>query len=248
MRVGVPKEIKDHEDRVDLVPSPSDRTSGDYKLRRYEEQLGMRGRAIYYDPQVGNPVPAMTTNTLVSRLNSLLSPIGFMRKGYAWNREVDTFTDVIDIQPSKFDQAFTLNAAVAHRKLYKLCWGREAPEFMDEPMGIVRSRVGELIDNKDLWWPLGDVSGADDAVDKTLAYIVPFLNRAHSLEAIERFLVTKGVEKQSYPLPVIYLALVRCELGDKPACCELLCSLNFKTPPSWKSNIEAVMVRIGCSL
>lgn len=29
MRVGVPKEIKDHEDRVGLVPSPSDRTSGD---------------------------------------------------------------------------------------------------------------------------------------------------------------------------------------------------------------------------
>jgi hypothetical protein len=189
----------------------------------------------------------MSTKAVIARMNELLKPLGFTRHKTTWNRRSDSFVDVIDVQTSKAGDTMTINAGVLHPEVHRKGWATELPAVIEAPECIVRARVGQLVDSKDLWWQVNDVGILDDVAEKVTAYVLPFLERMHSLEAMEQFLTNAKVTKHKYPPPVIYLAILRNELGDRSGACVLLTELGEKSFGAWKTRIGEVARRLGCS-
>jgi hypothetical protein len=188
----------------------------------------------------------MTTKSIVTRLDELLRPLGFTRHKALWNRKASSFVDVIDVQTSKAGDTITINAGVLQPEVHIKCWGTEPPAVIEVPSCTVRVRVGQLLDNKDLWWRLNDDGFVDDVTNKITAHVLPFLERMHSFDSMEEFLTRAQVTRQKYPLPIIYLALLKNQQGDRTAACELLSELRRKTVGAWQSRISEVARRLGC--
>ena len=104
-----------------------------------------------------------------------------------------------------------------------------------------------MVDGKDLWWRLDDARALDDVVDKLNTHALPFLERMHSLAAMEQFLTSAQVMKKKYPLPVIYLAILKSEQGDRTGACALLTELGAKSVGAWRTRIAEVAGRLECS-
>jgi hypothetical protein len=189
----------------------------------------------------------MSAKPVIARVNELLKPLGFARHKTIWNRKSDSFVDVIDVQASKAGDMMTVNAGVLHPDVHRKCWATDLPTIIQEPECIVRARVGELLGGKDLWWRLDDTRILDDVIEKLNAQVLPFLERMHSFEAMEQFLTSAQVIKQKYPLPIIYLAILKSEQGDKTGACALLAELGQKPVGAWQTRIGEVAVRLGCS-
>jgi hypothetical protein len=189
----------------------------------------------------------MSAKPVITRIDELLKPLGFARQKAIWNRNVGSFIDVIDVQTSKAGDAITINAGVLRPDVHTKCWGTEPPAFIEEPSCTVRARVGQLIDGKDVWWRLSDRKTLDDVAAKITAYVLPFLDRMHSLDAMEQFLANAQVMKQKYPPPIIYLAILKCERGDRTGACALLADLHKRTVGAWQARISQVTERLACS-
>lgn len=189
----------------------------------------------------------MSTKPVIARMDELLKPFGFARHKTTWNRKSDSFVDVIDIQTSKAGDTITINAGVFHPGVHRKCWATEPTAVVEEPSCTVRARVGQLLDGKDLWWLLNDARILDDVVEKLNAHVLPFLERMHSLEAMEQFLTSAQVMKQKYPPPIIYLAILKSEQGDRTGACALLTELGEKSVGAWRTRIGEVAGRLGCS-
>lgn len=188
----------------------------------------------------------MIRNLLIARIDELLTKLGFARNNTSWTRRASSFVDVIDAQTSKGGDRFTINAGVLHTGVYLKCWGVEAAAVIQEPECIVRVRIGDLVDGRDLWWPLDDVRLVEDVIDKLTGRILPFLDSMHSLKEMEHFLTTAQVTRRRYPLPIIYLAILQGENGDKASACALLGELGAKAVGAWKSRVNDVAVRMRC--
>jgi hypothetical protein len=189
----------------------------------------------------------MSTKPVIAHLDELLKPLGFARHKATWNRRSGSFVDVIDVQTSKAGDTMTINAGVLHPEVHKKCWATELPVVIEEPSCTVRVRVGQLLDGKDLWWRLGDAGILDDVAAKATANVLPFLERMHSPGAMEQFLTDAKVTKQKYPLPVICLAILKSERGDRTGACVLLTELGEKSVGAWRTRIGEVAGRLRCS-
>lgn len=189
----------------------------------------------------------MTTTTVVRRLDDFLTPLGFQRQKQTWNRGSDPFVDVVDVQVSKADHAVTVNAGVLDSDVHRKCWGTDPPMWVEEPACTVRTRIGQLLGSNDVWWSMED-GEADEKIGEAVAtHVVPFLDRMHARDAMEEFLTTREVLKQRYPPPIVYVAILRNELGDHSGGCEVLEELQQKALGAWRTRISEVSARLGCS-
>lgn len=64
---------------------------------------------------------------------------------------------------------------------------------------------------------------------------------------MEEFLGAAGVLKSKYPPPVVYLAILRNELGDHSGGCAVLDELQHQAVGAWRTRISEVLGRLGCS-
>jgi hypothetical protein len=185
----------------------------------------------------------MTTKLIGLAVDSVLKPHKFVRKRFTWNRKAGVFIDVVDVQLSKSRDMVTVNTGVFHREIYARCWSEEPPDFIQEPLCIVRARVGQLIDNEDVWWELTDAHSVEDMKAKIATYVLSYLDKMHSFEAMDQFLTKMGVLKAKYPPPIIYLALLKSTLGDVAGSLEVL--ENLKTSSKeWNDRIEKIITLI----
>jgi len=189
----------------------------------------------------------MSTRSVIAHIDELLKPLGFARHKATWNRQSDSFVDVIDVQTSKAGDTMTINAGVLYPEVHRKCWGTEPAAVIEESSCTARVRVGQLLDGKDLWWRLIDAKILDDIAEKLTAHVLPFLERMHSLEAMEQFLTSAQVMKKKYPPPIIYLAILKSEQGDRTGACALLTQLGEKSVGAWRTRISEVAGRLGCS-
>jgi hypothetical protein len=189
----------------------------------------------------------MNSRTVIAHLDATLKAEGFQRIKATWNRKAEGFVDVIDVQISKSGNTITINVGVFHPSAYSKCWGGEVPRWVQEPFCTVRTRVGELIDGKDVWWRLDDVAVAKNVVAATNTHALPFLSKMHSVKAMTQFLVDTSVVRRRYPPPIIYLAILRHEQGERDAACALLRELRAKTSDAWKGKIDDIAGRLACA-
>jgi hypothetical protein len=189
----------------------------------------------------------MSRKAVVERVNEVLAPLGFRRRNVTWNRKVGRFVDAIDLQVSKSGDAFTLNAGVAEPELYEACWERPLREFVQVPDSMVVVRPGDLWHDGDAWWGLDDPSASDEVAAKVAKHVVPFLDRMHSFDALEKWLRDENVVRKRYPPPIIYLALLSAARGDTADACRLLDRLIAETPSeSWRVRVAAIRSQLAC--
>lgn len=68
----------------------------------------------------------------------------------------------------------------------------------------------------------------------------------HTLQAMDQYLVDSKVIERSYPLPIIYLAILKSEQGNLAAACSILGQLRERVSGPWKLRIDEVSVRLSC--
>jgi hypothetical protein len=203
----------------------------------------------------------LTVKSVSDELAPSLRKRGFRRKGLVWNQTRSGFVDVIEIQPSRwndaFHKSFTLNFGVLSREVFQACWGRTAPTLVPEVECTVRSRVGVLAgagqkDAKDLWWAVdGGASLATvtaevrEAIEK---YGLPFFEDLHSLEHMERYLTESTRWETQTPLARIYLGIIRALVGDVSGARSVLASLDPNRDSAWLLRAKEAAMRVGIEL
>lgn len=188
----------------------------------------------------------MSTKRVIERMDEVLIPLGFHRKKANWKRSSGLFVDVVDIQVSKAGDSMTINAGVLDAEVHEMCWGTQPPSVIEVPSCTVHARVGQLIDLKDLWWPLDRERTPDDLAENLAVHVLPFLERMHSHAEMERFLTDADVTRQKYPLPALHLAVLRYRRGDKIGACEVLAELRRSALGAWRNRAAEVENRLGC--
>lgn len=193
----------------------------------------------------------MGTKLVIDRIDNLLRPLGFHRHKATWNRRSGPFIDVIDLQISKSDDMFTINAGVFDPEIYRQCWSEEPKGIIREPKCTVRARIGELAAGHDLWWDMDGPNKQEtfDRIVETIgSSVVPFLERMHSRKAMEGFLTDAGVANKRYPPDIIYLAILMYGRGDRDGACALLHDLRQKTVSGgWRARVGEIAKCLDCS-
>lgn len=188
----------------------------------------------------------MTISAIIEPLDHLLKPLGFERRQRIWNRPIDRFVDVVDVQVSKAGGTFTINAGVVDLDAYKILWGRKPDEFVEQPMCTVCARIGELTDGKDKWWKIESPSVAGDVGDHVASHLAPFFERMHNREAMKQWFVDHDVKKKRYPPPIINLAILESLLGNSAQSCALLAELLKASTDAWHSRVTEVAKQLHC--
>ena len=189
---------------------------------------------------------ARDVTSLAQSLHAVLRPRGFRKKGARWNRASGSFVDVIDIQKSQWSFSFTVNCGVFLPSAYTLLWEKQPAKFVSEVSCTVRSRIGGLIDDHDLWWDVKQETipqdVIDDVVTKVEAYVLPFLDGLHSLKAMEAYLVEKQVAKYGMCPEAIFLAILICQNGRRDEALALMNDLIERD--LWAERAGAVVERM----
>ena len=188
----------------------------------------------------------MNANYLISALDASLKPLGFTRKKAVWNRWVDAVVEVIDVQVSKSGDTVTVNAGVFDPTVHKTIWGEESAEFVEEPFCTVRARIGELLDQRDRWWQLGNDETVGEIVDTVTRVVLPFLQRMRVRGEMASWLDRAEVMKRRQPAELLALAVLMSCVGRRSEACELLALQRNRTNGAWRSRYDAVAQRLGC--
>lgn len=195
-------------------------------------------------------------------LDEVISPIlkehGFRRKKSTWNRTRGDLVDVVDVQTSRQDPAgscnFTVNVGIFFKPVYEICWGKPAPQFIQETDCTSRTRVSSLRqralagrDRTDDWWQLRSDS-ADESLNRDVreamkGSVLPFLDRIQSATDLLGLLLEDKTATSAQPLNRISLAILKALLGDERAAYEMLRTV-AATAPAWGTRIEEVISRI----
>ena len=141
---------------------------------------------------------SVTSKRLVAPIDGVLKEHGFVRKKMTLNRRSESLVDVVDLQVSKAGDAVTLNAGVVDREARRLLWGPETDQFLQVPECTVRSRPGELIDGRDVWWALDDEEAAEKIARTRVHRVLPFLERMHDPLAMEAQLAPHGAKQRQH--------------------------------------------------
>lgn len=193
----------------------------------------------------------MKTKVINQRVHSLLEPLGFNRKGSSnlWNRRIDGFIDVLDIQVSQFSSTYTINIGVVDVVAFQIFKDGAPPEFVYEPDATIRDRIGSLIDRYEKWWEIDDPDSADDTVTCIRDYALPFFESHKSHQAVRDWLIERGAEKYPYPPLSMNLAILEQILGDDMRAKEILKNKRDKTHSEpWRKAIEELALRLNIEL
>ena len=186
----------------------------------------------------------MTKKKLISKLDTFLKPIGFVRQGNSWNLCLETIIEVIDIQISGTGEAYTLNAGVLDKAVYEVVWGEPALDFVEQPQCTVYVRAGELIDGHDKWWILENFEQDSLEIQHVIKEITGFLKCVSAREKMVHWLLGQNVLKKNYPLPIVNLAILQALTGQMTSALFILSEQQAKLSGPWKDRISEVLKRL----
>ena len=126
-------------------------------------------------------------------------------------------------------------------------WGDVPPEFIEQPICTVSTRIGELVDGRDKWWQIGNSGVVDELAEKISAHVLPFLSRMHAREAMRQWLIASDVMKKKYPPPIINLAILESFLGNAARGCAILAELQTASAVAWQARAAEVAKRLHCT-
>lgn len=178
------------------------------------------------------------------QLNLIAARSNFTGRRGVWNRRLQGFIDVLELQFDKNNSSFTLNVGVADTTAYKLCFDKESTEFLEQPMCTVSLRVGDLLDGNDKWWPIDNSVSINDAIEIVKNIILPYYEEMHERAALRQYLLDTKVISKRYPLPMINLAILQALLLER-AESQITFDKIMNTPSeSWRLRAKEVELRV----
>lgn len=186
----------------------------------------------------------MTVDRVLTALDVILKPAGFRRTRRLWNRAAGDFVDVVDLQIGKALDTFTVNAGVAIPSMIHTVWGRRAMSHYSDPDCVVRTRIARLAFGRDKFWEVADPEAPAEVAAIVREHAIAYLERMHSLRAVEEALVGDGAEHDAYPPPRLYLAMVRHLTGRTSDGCRTLAA--GPIPTAWLDHVARVRRELGC--
>lgn len=184
----------------------------------------------------------MTKKQLISKIDEILEKYQFYKSGSVWNRRSPEFVDVIDLQISKSKDAFAINAGVADKFVIHACWGMDGSDVVEEPSCTVRTRLGELLYGRDVWWSLSDDDGIEEMLSGIQDAAIPFLQLNHSIDHMIETLENDPASRR-YPPGVVYLALLHHRKGESDRCREIFESM--KLTGAWSQKASAILAGLS---
>jgi Domain of unknown function (DUF4304) len=188
-------------------------------------------------------IPAV--REITEAIDASLRPKGFTQRKAAWNRSDRQLVDVIDLQVSKDSEAVTLNCGVFDPAVHSATWAKDRPKFVGESECTVRARIGALLGERDLWWPLDDpAQTASELASLVRTTVLPFLEEMHDSAEFDAFLA-RTVEGKRYPdmASQVYRAVRMHERGDDAAARALLREV-AESPSAWHERAIEVASRL----
>jgi hypothetical protein len=76
--------------------------------------------------------------------------------------------------------------------------------------------------------------------------VLPFLHLMHSRTNMEEWLLKREVVRRRYPPPIISLAILQSQRGEREAACTMLRDLADRTSDAWRAGVAEVLGNIGC--
>lgn len=183
----------------------------------------------------------------LARADAILRSLGFSRKGTCWNRRRGTLVDVLEAQTSKSGDAVAINVGVLSRSVYEAIWDKEPPHHVQEPECTVSARVGMLMGCRDKWWKLDDPDASNSIASTIENYAVPFFASIDGAAAMKAWLEKDSIEDKRYPLPIMNLAVLRAELGDRAQACTTLERLEQQRTGAWSPRIKRLKSKLNCT-
>lgn len=190
----------------------------------------------------------MSSSSITRKVDAILKPLGFQKRGAIWNRLSDSVIDVIDIQTSKSGDTYTLNVGVLDREVHEVFWGEAVAETVEPPMCTVSARVGDLMYGTDKWWKTDTSESEQDSITKAVAAAISFLDRTHTRPQMTRLLTDTDVTQKRYPPPIINLALLSALEGKVAEANAMLDELQDKLSGPWLERIKQVRERLSLPL
>jgi len=181
----------------------------------------------------------MKVKQLIANINNILVSRGFYRKNKIWNRQSDEYVDVIDIQTSKYRDAFCVNLGISEKFVTKMCWNIDGQSFLDEPSCTVRARLGILSYGKDKWWSLDDDLEYQEISSKICDVAIPFFDINHSVNKMIEYL--ESLPGNKYPPESVYLPLLYYRKGERQRCMDMLRDIEEKFSGGWRQKVSDII-------
>lgn len=177
----------------------------------------------------------MTKKHLRSKIDDVLEKYQFYGNGPLWNRDYSEYVDAIHLQIGKFGDRFTINVGVADKFVINACWEPSSADLVDEPLCTVRTRLGELLYGRDVWWSLSDSESVEEVLRGIHDLAIPFLELNHHIDHMIESLENDPAARR-YPPGAIYLALLYYRKGERDRCREMFKSMKWTGAWSKKSS------------
>jgi hypothetical protein len=182
----------------------------------------------------------------------------FKKSELTWNKKINEFTQVVNIQKSKHSDTelvdFTLNLGVFSEMVFEIIWDKAAPKVAKEENCLLRTRIGPVIQNdfngtaKDQWWRIENSSDFDKLSAELVGIVeniaMPFLEKFTNINKINEFITNlKGWQSEN-PQHLLHLAVVAYQMGKISEAERIISEIINKYEP-WKERCLIAAKNMG---
>ena len=118
----------------------------------------------------------------------VLKPLGFKKKALNFYLQLPDLGQIINVQKSYYGSKdhikYTINCGVFIPEYWKVVYNynnEPIPDYPTEPVCFIRRRIGDLINNNDIWYEVDKTTDEKDQVNKMQKnlnqFILPFFNK-----------------------------------------------------------------------
>jgi hypothetical protein len=198
---------------------------------------------------------SLLSTKLFPRLDQVLEPLEFRKKGPCWYRPRSDGLQLICSEASQLRSKgvsrFTLSCGLFRGDVFEMTWNRRAPEFPKQIDCYIRRRIGDLArDRRDRWWALTaeDDSPVHDACKILTDLMVPFLDEVSEPSSALAALRRDSIHGHEKPLSTIYLAVVLALSGSAEDDYRALLRAVAQIAPAWSQRSREVLQRISTQI
>ncbi|WP_137387970.1 DUF4304 domain-containing protein [Rhodoligotrophos defluvii] len=187
----------------------------------------------------------MSKVEIITKADQLLKPLGFKRHKATWNRRMDGFIDVVDLQASKSGDSFLINSGVLDLEVEAIYRGHSISGFVYEPYCTLRMQFGELRTGRPAWWDFGNPAAPVEISSDMQRYVLPNLDIMRDREFMKNRLGRNVGRKSGYVPDFLRYSILEALTGRADIACKTLEELAQKFV-GWRENVFQVAERLHC--
>jgi len=199
----------------------------------------------------------MKIETIEAHTAAILRSCGFRKRRLTWNKRSNEVIQVFNIQPSRFSDdssmKFTINLGILSPAVWRICWGKSLPKFVEEDDCAVRTRAPSLLNLTDggpldFWWT---ISASTDIADLTSelgtaieTVFLPFVNQFTDVRDIAAYYLSSNHHLQ--PIEKMYFAIALFKTGRLKLANDLLEGVS-EISADWHKRVQFVRAQLDKS-